>query len=76
MPRPPYKYFTPLNNRRHALIRKEHRGGGLTDLEARELKMLTRIVDAMIDYRYPMVEGSLEELEALVERAEKEAKKC
>lgn len=70
MARPPYKYFTPLNNRRHALIRKEFEGGGLTDLEARELKMLQRVVDAMVDYRYPMADGSLEELEALIARAE------
>lgn len=74
MARPPYKYFTPLNKRRHDLIKKEHGGGGLTDLEARELKMLTRVVDAMIDFRYPMAEGTLEELEALVAQCE-EAKR-
>jgi len=67
MARPPYQFFTPLNRRRHELIEKKHIGGGLSDLESREFKMLSRIVDAMVDYRYPMDEGSLEELEALVE---------
>lgn len=72
MARSPYQFFTPLNRRRHELIKKKHMGGGLTDLEVRELKMLSRIVDAMVDYRYPMEEGSLEELDALIET---EAKK-
>lgn len=68
MSRPPYRGFTPLNRRRGDLIRQEYEGGGLSEDEKRELKMLTRIVNAMIDYRYPMRDGSLEELEALVEK--------
>lgn len=70
MSRPPYRFFTPLNKRRYELIEKEHMGGGLDDLEARELKMLNRIVSAMLDFRYPMADGTLEELEALIEQCE------
>lgn len=69
MARPPYQFFTPLNKRRHELIKMKH-AFNLSEQEERELKMLTRIVDAMIDFRYPMREGSLEELEALIEKCE------
>lgn len=68
MAKPPYRFFTPLNQRRVALIQKKHGGSALTDDEARELRMLQRVVRAMIDYRHPMPEGAFDELEAMLDR--------
>ena len=56
MPRPPYKFFTPLNNRRLELVKKKHYGDGLTKDEDREMEMLGNVVCAMADYRWPMKE--------------------
>lgn len=54
MPRPPYPGFTKLNRRRGALIQKKYKGGGLSEIEERELEMLGKCVSAMCFFRWPL----------------------
>ncbi len=53
MPRSPYPGFTKLNNRRGELIQKKYKGGGLTEIEEREMEMLGTCVSAMVHFRWP-----------------------
>jgi hypothetical protein len=51
MPRSPYPGFTALNRRRGDLIWKDKHGlHGLNPKERRELDMLEKVVDAIMEY--------------------------
>lgn len=52
--RSPYPGFTKLNNRRLDLIQKKYHGGGLTEMEEREMEMLGECVSAMCLFRWPL----------------------
>lgn len=49
---PPWSehWWAKANDRRQRLIAKKHRGGGLTPLQERELEMLQKVADAVLDY--------------------------
>ena len=49
MAKSPYRFFTPLNNRRHELIEKKIIGDGLTDKEEKEFEMLQEVCGHMVE---------------------------
>lgn len=68
MPRPPYRFFTPLNHRRQELIVKKYEKGGLTPREDRELDMLQKVIDNMLDMVRPRPREMMKGVEEAIAR--------
>lgn len=61
LPRAIARWWNVANERRLRLIRKKHRGSGLTEAQKKELELLQAVADAMCSYSAPMLPKGIDE---------------